>query len=135
MQHSQLLSPAARATRRRSAREGGGATRVRPHSDTVLDGAGNRVSWATLMREALWRGDERIPAHAALEMCEVRCADDVVWPAQAQLGARVRLTAAPLPPDTFLGFYEGWVGTPLEAARGLYESTPLGDRALRFKNH
>lgn len=126
MLHSQLLSPIATATRNHcsASRHVNTAdsqlTHVRPHSDTVLDASGTRMTWDAAMRGALKHTDAAVSVHPAIEVVEMQCSGDIISP--VQLGARA---ASAIPCGSFLGFYQGWLGTSIEASRTLQERTPL----------
>lgn len=125
MEHAQLLSPIAKATCLRWALEGRGEhpTTVNPPGDAVTDISGERTTWAELMHEALKQPEP--PVHPAIECFETMLAADMSRDAP-QLGVRVRAEAAALLPETFLGFYQGWVGTSVEAREVMAQQHAAG---------
>ena len=110
MQHSQLLSPTAQLLKHRWCAEGRTGTHSSCTHATLADERGQRVGWQQLMQSQLQGGGAELPVHPAVEVFETSLRGVGV-----ALGARVRAGCS-LQPATFLGFYQGWVGTEAEAA-------------------
>lgn len=111
----QLSCAAARdkAAAEASLGDGEGTTKVPPSvPPTVVDYAGERVRWREFMLDTLASGESE---HPSVEVFTVQPGDEsqpqALW---GQLALRVRAGAAPLPKDTVVGFYTGWVGTETE---------------------
>ena len=67
------------------------------------------------------------PVHPALEAFHTAIAADAST-SGGQLGVRVaRGWGSPLPASTFLGLFDGWVGTSVEAHAALSKAAPLSD--------
>ena len=135
-----MLSAVANATRRRWAHEGRAAepTRVHPPAAAqrvhVADASGAcsqpAVSWDQLLTALLQEKASTVPVHPGIEPFETRLAGDVTN-RSGQLGVRAMSTGDGLPPDAFLGFYQGWVGTTSEAAATIVEHFPIAPAGAR----
>ena len=126
---SQQLSHAAAAAKRRAAARPFTKTHAAGNAPTVRDEGGALVPWAELMESLLVRADENgsLPAHPSLETFEVNIQGDHQT---SSLGLRVAHTAAPLEAHTFLGIYQGWVGTRAESVCLVHESVARTERSL-----
>ena len=136
MRQSQLLSPTAQLLKHRWCAEGRVGTHCSSAHATIADEHGKHYRWDQLMERQLqaqatgaggaWPGAgiaeacAELPVHPAVEVFETSLCG-----VGAARGARVRAGCA-IQPHTFLGFYQGWVGTEAEAAL-LWQKFKHGD--------
>ena len=131
---SQQLSHAAAAAKHRVAARPFEETRAEGCGGAALvrDASGALVPWGELMEGLLGHTDEHgaLPVHPSLETFEVSIQGDQSVATSSSLGLRVAHSATPLEALTFLGIYQGWVGTRAEAVGLIHEDVRRTEKAL-----
>jgi len=106
MQDSQILSPILKLVRKRWDCEGRTGTIVSDDYNSVIGPSGERADWLSILDQVLAsrNDDGEIPVHQSIEVFQTNLYGQQCCAVRAKAGAVIER-------DTFLGFYQGWVGT------------------------